>query len=236
MKQITIEQLDGLNIKNVYGVIYDAYFSYAWNKSKYLCIKYGFERQELTDYIASGLFTKFLEYVSRSVSTTSRFYFDCYKHVFSTVKLVLSNLNYRAYCHYEDDGRVNCDIYAMRKNKVNGNLCTVYDVLKQWENRDARTEAKKTVRFFDDDSMDYLYSDCHGAYSTPEYELERMNAKSKLHAIAEKIRKHKKYNKLLAILASSERQTKTEENFLCYFKKSIGVKCSTTELLQILEY
>lgn len=211
---IKLNDLNGLNESKALEKIYVDFLNYGKRKEKSLKLKYGFNDDECAIYIASGMFNQFMNYYEKSEAKNNNAKIDCAVHVYATLKTVINNMNFATY-----------------DNVKSVNLITVIDVIKQWENRDSRSEAKY-CRYYDGDET--FKMSLVSNYGNPESELMKKEALNKLHALSSKIRSHKKYSELMAILTSSENQTKAQENFLCYFKKSNGLKCSSAELLELV--
>ena len=211
---IKLNELNGLSKNEAMGKIYYDFLNYGKNKSKYLAGKYGLNDEECTLYIASGMYNQFMNYYEKIENKNdNNIMIDCLIHVYATLKTIINNMNF-------------ADYENIRSSKT----ITVIDVLKQWENRDSRSENKYNVYFEDDKT---LQNKLHSNYGNPESDYLRQEAKNTLHELSQKIKNHKKYNELLFIL-NKEKQDKKDENFLCYFKKSNNIKCSSTELLELV--
>lgn len=211
---IKLNDLTGLNESEALEKIYLDFWSYGKRKEKSLKLKYGFNDDECALYIASGLYNQFMNYYEKSEIKDNSSKLDCAIHVYATLKTIINNMNFATY-----------------ENNKGHKTITVIDVLRQWENRDSRSESKY-CRYYDDDTT--FKMSLVSNYGNPESELMKKEALNKLHALSRKIKNHKKYNVLMAILSSSENHTKAQENFLCYFKKSNGLKCSSAELLELV--
>lgn len=210
---IKLNDLNGLNESKALEKIYFDFLNYGKRKEKSLNIKYGFNDGEACIYIASGLYNQFLNYYEKSENKNNNSKIDCVIHVYATLKTILNNMNFATY-----------------DNLKSSKTITVIDVLKQWENRDSRSENKYNVYFEDDKTLE---NKLHSNYGNPESDYLRHEAENTLKEISKKIKSHKKYNELLIIL-NKEKQDKKDENFLCYFKKSNGLKCSSAELLELV--
>ena len=210
---VKFNDLNGLNESKALEKIYLDFLDYGKRREKALKLKYGFNDGECCAYIASGLFNQFMSYYENSDSKSNNAKIDCVIHVYATLKTIINNMNYASY-----------------ENIKSSKTITVIDVLKQWENRDSRSEARY-CRYFDDDET--FKMSLVTSYGNPETELLKKEALIKLHVLSRKIKNHKKYNELLIIL-NKEKQEKQDENFLCYFKKSNGLKCSSAELLELI--
>lgn len=210
---IRLNDLNGLNESKAMEKIYVDFLNYGKRREKTLKLKYGFNNGECAIYIASGLFNQFLNYYEKSERNNNS-KIDCVIHVYATLKTIINNMNFATYD-------------SLKSTKI----VTVIDVIKQWENRDSRSEAKY-CRYYDDDTT--FKMSLVSNYGNPENELMKKEALNKLYNLSRKIKSHKKYDELMAILNSPENQTKAQENFLCYFKKSNGLKCSSAELLELV--
>lgn len=208
---IKLNDLNGLNESKALEKIYYDFWNYGKRKEKSLKLKYG----ECSMYIASGLYNQFLNYYEKSENKNNNSKIDCVIHVYATIKKIVNNMNF---ANYEN------------KNIKSTKIITVIDVLKQWENRDSRSENKYNVYFEDDKTLE---NKLHSNYGNPESDYLKQEARNTLKKLSAKIKSHKKYNELLVIL-NKERQDKKDENFLCYFKKSNGIKCSSAELLELV--
>lgn len=211
---IKFNDLNGLNESKALEKIYFDFLNYGKRKEKSLNLKYGFNDGEACIYIASGLYNQFMNYYEKLEIKDNNSKIDCVIHVYATLKTILNNMNFATY-----------------DNIKSHKIITVIDVIKQWENRDSRSEAKY-CRYFDDDKT--FKMSLVSNYGNPESEYFKKEALNKLHELSRKIKSHKKYNELITILNSSENQTKAQENFLCYFKKSNGLKCSSVDLLELV--
>ena len=155
---------------------------------------------------------------------------DCMIHTYATIKRILANMNFLFYDFTILDSE-GLKYYSRRSKYLQcGKILTVIDVLKMLENRDGRSAQKYNVYFEDDKTLE---NKLHSNYGNPESDFIRQQQKNKLHELSQKIKNHKKYNELLFIL-NKERQDKKDENFLCYFKKSNNIKCSSVELLELV--
>ena len=209
---VKFNDLNGLNESKALEKIYLDFLDYGKRREKALKLKYGFNDGECATFIASSLFNRFMNYYEDSVKSNNA-KIDCVIHVYAILKIILKNMNYASY-------------EAMKSSKT----ITVIDVLKKWEIRDSRSEAKY-CRYFDGDET--FKMSLVTSYGNPETELLKKEALIKLHVLSRKIKNHKKYNELLIIL-NKEKKEKKDENFLCYFKKSNGLKCSSAELLELI--
>ena len=116
--------------------------------------------------------------------------------------------------------------------KVNAHTIDIIDVLEQKENRTSKKSLSIDSDLFEGVSFrDTIKS----YYPTPEEELLNKLSRVYSHKIANKIKAHKKYNTFYSIATSEEVQNKSEQNFIAYFKKSMGLEnLNTRELLYIV--
>lgn len=228
--KITINDFIGKNENDCKLLAYNYFYDYAKKHAKYINHMYNFNSLEYTiDYIANGIYIKYDYLVNKHIENNdieenSNVYFQSIIHVMSLIKKIKCNLNYAAYCDYDDDDKINSDMSQLNKKIIgNTHYITIIDVLEQWENRDARTAQKKNV-YFEDDST--FSNTVKSYYGTPEENL--LNKLSKMYSrkMAIKIRSDKKYCRIIDInnrLDKNYKLNQSDYDFIKYFKNRLGI-------------
>lgn len=238
------------------------------------CIKYNHcENGDITcEYIASGLYTKFLE-LRNKVSENDGILLDCtqtdvkaVKWVLCLLRKVVNGLNFTPAGTYKTISATDLQGFTMDvkgpKNETlrqysfkdihtegktiiekSENKATkkvdVVDVLKQWENRDSRTEARK-VRLFT------MYTDeegnkaseettIKGNYRTPEEDLIYNCAMVKARRLVSKIAiEDKSFNHVYEVLTRDGVLSDSDRMTLSRFRKRHNLEDLTLSDLRYL--
>lgn len=224
------------------------------------CIKYNrVENGEVTrEYIASGLYNKFLELREKLVKNDETLRLDCaYTDVHACIWLmclvrkVLNNLNFTQCGTYEKRHGVDLQGFTMNvKNAENVTVnqytfkdihtngytelikpsvkstkkVTIIDLLKQWENRDSRSEARKVRQFtmYIDEEGNQASEETtiKGNYPTPEQEL--INKELMLlvnRKISEIVSNCRNFATIYDILSNHEKLSNADSVLLSRFRK-----------------
>lgn len=217
------------------------------------CIKYNHcENGDITlEYIASGLYSKFLE-LRAKVSENDGILLDCpqtdikaLKWVICLIRKIVNGLNFTPAGVYKNvsgmdlkEFDVDCDYKTIHFDAIHTDGKTVLekspnksikkvdivDVLKQWENRDSRSESRKVrqfTRWIDEDGNETSEeTTIKGNYPTPEQELlnsERLLFVSK--KISEIVSNCRNFATIYTILTKEEKLTDTDSVLLSRFRK-----------------
>lgn len=223
------------------------------------CIKYNHcENGDVTcEYIASGLYTKFLD-LRAKVSENDGILLDCtqtdvkaVKWVICLIRKIVNSLNFTPAGTYKTVSAMDVKGFTMDVKGPNSETVRQYtfndihtegktiieksvnkstkkvdivDVLKQWENRDSRTESRKVrqfTRWIDEDGNETSEeTTIKGNYPTPEQELlnnERLLYVNK--KISEIVSNCRNFGTIYAILTKEEKLTNTDSVLLSRFRK-----------------
>lgn len=223
------------------------------------CVKYNHcENGDVTiEYIASGLYTKFLE-LRVKVSENDGILLDCTQTDIKAVKWticllrkVVNGLNFTPAGTYKKVSPMDLKGFTMNIKGHKGETIRQYtckdihtegktiieksdrkttkkvdvvDVLKQWENRDSRSESRKVrqfTRWIDEDGNETSEeTTIKGNYPTPEQELlnnERLLYVNK--KISEIVTNCRNFNTIYAILTKEEKLTDSDSVLLSRFRK-----------------
>lgn len=223
------------------------------------CIKYNHcENGDVTtEYIASGLYTKFLE-LREKVSENDGILLDCAqtdikasKWVLCLIRKIVNSLNFTPAGNYKTVSAIDVqgfimsfkghknetvkqytfdDVHTEKKTIIekSDNKSTkkvdIVDVLKQWENRDSRTESRKVrqfTRWIDEDGNETSEeTTIKGNYPTPEQALlnnERLLYVNK--KISEIVSNCRNFGTIYAILTKEEKLSDTDSVLLSRFRK-----------------
>ena len=142
---------------------------------------------------------------------------------------VYSKTNYRMKAYKNSKNK-----YSEFRNvkKVNSHVIDIVDILEQKENR----TSKKNLSLDNDlyEGVSFKTS-IVSYYPTPDEELLNKLSRVYSHKTAIKIRNDKKFNYFYNIATSASVQNKTEQNFIAYFKKRLGLEeLKTREILYIV--
>lgn len=236
-----------------YRIIYTQFLDYGKMQAVYIANKHDMSVEYCSRYIASGLFQKYLQLKAKKIEDFGRFYcnvdFEAMCHVFALIRKVKSNLNFKS-CGYYTDGynkSVVDDFYYLpkigftqiikkseliRENMTNIKNVDIVDVLEQWENRDARTQAKKTRRYFADDDGKSELDRISSHYGTPETKLLNKCARERAKVEIDYYRNHcSNFSRILHIVTKSENRTMAERTALKDFRKHYSVYHENYETL-----
>lgn len=115
---------------------------------------------------------------------------------------------------------------------VNGHTVDIVDILEQKENRTSKKNLSLDNDLYDGVSF---ASSIVSHYPTPEQELLNKLSRFYSRCTANKIRAHKKYDTFYRIATSEDIQSKSDQNFIAYFKKSMGLESlNTKEILYVV--
>lgn len=193
----TMAQVSSMELVSRETWVYRQFLSYAHKVSKYVASRHGLNDIECEYYIASGLYNKFLKLREKTLETCDGVhynaieYIEC-KHVLSLVRLVVNELNFKN-ATIEKKGLCLPDSEISFKNGASYKIMGAYipdsieyeniskmatrkidiiDLLKQWENRDSRSESRKVrqfTRYIDDEGNSTSEeTQVAGNYRTPE--------------------------------------------------------------------
>lgn len=142
---------------------------------------------------------------------------------------VYSKTNYRVKAYKNSKNK-----YSEFRNvkRVNGHTVDIVDILEQKENRTSKKNLSLDSDMYEGVSF---ATSIVSYYPTPEQELLNKLSRFYSHKTAIKIRNDKKFNYFYNIATSESVQNKTEQNFLAYFKKRLGLEeLKTKDILYIV--
>lgn len=223
------------------------------------CVKYNHcENGDVTvEYIASGLYSKFLE-LRVKVSENDGILLDCtqtdvkaVKWTICLLRKIVNNLNFTPAGDYKKVSPMDLQGFTMnikgrkgetirqytckdihtegktiivKSDKKSTKKVDVVDVLKQWENRDSRSESRKVrqfTRWIDEEGNETSEeTTIKGNYPTPEQELlnnERLLYVNK--KISEIVANCRNFNTIYTILTKEEKLTDSDSVLLSRFRK-----------------
>lgn len=248
--KITVETIKNKKLNEVNELFYNSFLEYGKKTADYIANKHDMSKEYCAMYIASGLYTLYLERFEQLRENGELFIEALVKAYYGTRKLVkkiMAITNYSSYFKnnniaYDGDSTIyKLPKYKKSKNqyseyrnikKVNSYVIDIIDVLEQKENR----SHKKELSIDNDTDYDFR-NNIVSYYPTPEQAL--LNKLSIAYSVkyAQKIRSHKKYYRLIEIENNIKNNivlTSSDKMFIDYFKKSLGLEeLRTKELLYI---
>jgi hypothetical protein len=114
--------------------VFNDFLSYGHKMAKYYAHKHDYDIDTGARYIASGLIDRYYKYLSDFDNINANTRLNAFNHVYGAICASLAQLNYSK-----------CGIYSHaqiveRPNLSGGKMIDIFDLLAQWENRQARTE------------------------------------------------------------------------------------------------
>ena len=241
MKKLEWYDLINKSHKDKYRIIYTQFLDYGKIQAPYIASKHDMGKKYCAYYIASGLFQKYLQLKAKKIEAFGRFYnnvdYESLCHVFALIRKVKSNLNFKSCGYYTDDFKkiVTDDFYFLprigftqiikkseliRENIGNTKNVDIVDILNQWENRDARTQAKKTRRYYEDEDGTSELDRISSHYGTPETKLLNKCARERAETEIDYYRHHcSNFSRILHIVTKTENKTGAERVALHDFRK-----------------
>ena len=253
MKKLEWYEIVGKSHKEKYGIIYAQFLEYGKIQAPYIAHKHDMSVDYCTCYIASGLFQKYLQLKAKKIEAFGRFYcnvdFESMCHVFALIRKVKNNLNFKTCGEYtEGFSKVVIDDYnflprvgftqivkkseLIREKIGNSKNVDIVDILNQWENRDARTQAKKTRRYYEDEDGTSELDRISSHYGTPETKLLNKCARECARTEIDYYRNHcNNFSRIMHIVTKAENRTGAERVALNDFRKRYNVYHENYETL-----
>ena len=253
MKKLEWYDLINKSHKDKYRIIYTQFLEYGKTQAPYIAHKHDMSVDYCTYYIASGLFQKYLQLKAKKIADFGRFYcnvdFESLCHVFALVRKVKNNLNFKSCGHYTDGYSKNLvDNYyylprigftqiikkseLIREKIGNPKNVDIVDILSQWENRDSRTQAKKTRRYYEDEDGTSELDRISSHYGTPETKLLNKCARERAETEIDYYKNHcSNFSRIMHIVTKSENRTGAERVALNDFRKRYSVYHDNYETL-----
>jgi hypothetical protein len=255
MKKITLETISNLNESAIMELFYNEFLAYGKKCALYVARYHDMTIEYCADYIASGLFHLFLTRCEKlhSEAKNTGLEFSRETMLFSflgtkkLVKKIMAMTNYSSYfknnnyAYGDSETKYRMNAYKHSKNKysefrnvkrVNSHIVDIVDILEQKENRTSKKNLSLDSDMFEGVSF---ATSIVSYYPTPEQELLNKLSRFYSHKMAVKIRNDKKFNYFYNIATSESVQNKTEQNFLAYFKKRLGLEeLKTKDILYIV--
>lgn len=253
MKRLEWYDLINKSHKEKYNIVYTQFMDYGKMQAPYLANKHDMSENYCACYIASGLFQKYLQLKAKKIADFGSFYnnvdYESLCHVFALVRKVKNNLNFKP-CGYYTDGvkkTVTDDLCYLpnigyvdisrkselvREKMTNTKTVDIVDILSQWENRDARTQAKKTRRYFEGDDGNSELEHISSHYGIPETKLLNKCARARARSETDYYKNHcSNFSRILHIVSKSENRTGAERVALNDFRKRYSVYHDNYETL-----
>lgn len=249
--KITVETIQNKKLNEVNELFYNSFLEYGKKTADYIAIKHDMSKEYCSMYIASGLYTLYLERFEQLRKDGELFTTALLKAYYGTRKLVKKIMAMTNYSSYFKNNTIAYDgentVYKLPKykksnnqyseyrniKKVNSHVIDIIDVLEQKENRSHKKELS-----LDNDSDYDFKNNIVSYYPTPEQELLNKLSRTYSAQFANKIRSDKKYDRLCFIFEKIKNDVNlanSEVDFLYNFKKRYGVEVLTSkELLHIV--
>lgn len=237
MKQLEWYDLVNKSHKQKYEIVYRQFLDYGSHIAKYVCNKHDMSEEYCTMFIASGLFQKFLQLKNKLIIQNGSFYcnvdFEAMRYTFALLRKVQNNLNFKKGGEYTEPKNMLDTWYYLpnvsfvevksklvREPIINTNIIDVVDIITQWENRDARTQARKTRRYYDGEDgtseLDFIKS----YYATPEQALLNKCMKERAKRELDFYRLNcKSFNRVIGIAKKDTARTEAEKSCIKDFRK-----------------
>lgn len=136
--------------------IFSDFLRYGKNQSKYYAKKHDYDIDTGACFIASGMIERYYKYLSDFDDVNANTRLSAFSHVYGCIYASLAQLNYSkcgvySRSHWSTDnteylpnaGAIFHDAQITRKPDLKGGkMIDVFDLLEQWENRQAKTESK----------------------------------------------------------------------------------------------
>ena len=253
MKKLEWYDLINKSHEDKYRIIYTQFLDYGTNQAPYISSKHDMSNDYCARYIASGLFQKYLQLKAKKIREFGRFYnnvdYEAMLHVFALIRKVVNMLNFKAGGYYTDgyNKTVTDNIYYLPKigftqiikkselvheKMTNTKIVDIVDILEQWENRDARTQAKKTRRYYTDEDGHSELDRISSHYGTPENKLLNKCARQRAKVEINYYKNHcSNFSRILHIVTKTENRTGAERVALNDFRKRYNVYHENYETL-----
>jgi hypothetical protein len=253
MKKLEWYDLISKSHKEKYTIVYNQFLDYGRIQAPYIASKHDMTTEYCACYIASGLFQKYLQLKAKKIADFGRFYnnvdYESLCHVFALIRKVKNNLNFKSCGYYTDgyDKTITDDFYYLpkigftqivkkseliRENIGNSKQIDIVDILEQWENRDARTQAKKTRRYFEGEDGTSEIDRISSHYGTPENKLLNKCTRERARIEIDYYKNHcTNFSRILHIVTKTENRTGAERVALNDFRKRYNVYHENYETL-----
>lgn len=259
----TMAQVSNMELVSRETWVYRQFMSYAHKVSKYVASRHGLNDVECECYIASGLYDKFLKLRAKTLETCDGIhynaieYIEC-KHVLSLVRLVVNELNFKnatiekiGLCLPETEiSFKNGPKYTLKGvnipdsieyeniSKMATRKIDIIDLLKQWENRDSRSESRKVrqfTRYIDDEgNTTSEETTLAGNYRTPEQEFFYNESIRQSLSLVSKIATECKYFSNVYRALTLEKLDDSAKSVLKRFRKQYGLDALSLNELKYL--
>lgn len=253
MKKLEWFDLVSKSHKEKYTIVYNQFLDYGKIQAPYIAHKHDMGAEYCACYIASGLFQKYLQLKAKKIADFGKFYcnvdYESLCHVFALIRKVKNNLNFKVMGEYIDGykkdacddlnyiplrGFVTIEKSSVLKREKIGNTKNVdiVDILNQWENRDARTQAKKTRRYFEGEDGTSELERISSHYGTPETKLLNKCARERARVEINYYKNHcENFSRILHIVSKSDNLTHAESNTIYKFRQRYNVYHENYETL-----
>ena len=136
--------------------IFNDFLRYGKKQSKYYARKHDYDVDTGARYIASGLIERYYNYLADFDDINANARLNAFNHVYGAIYASLAQLNYSkcglySNAHWSTDtteylpnaGAIYHDSKLVeRPNLSGGKMIDIFDLIAQWENRQAKTESK----------------------------------------------------------------------------------------------
>lgn len=237
MKKLEWFDLVSKSHRQKYEIVYRQFLDYGTRMAKYVCSKHDMSESYCSMFIASGLFQKFLQLKNKLIIQNGSFYcnvdFEAMKYTFALLHKVLNNLNYKKGGEYTEAKNMLDTWYYLpnilivevksklvREPMTNTNIVDVVDIITQWENRDARTQARKTRRYYEGENGENELDSIRSYYATPEQALLNKCMKERAKRELNFYRLNcKSFNRVVSIVNKDSARTEAEKSCIKDFRK-----------------
>lgn len=245
--KITIETIQNKKLNEVNELFYNSFLQYGKKTADYIASKHDMSKEYCAMYIASGLYTLYIERYEQLKEVEPKFYERLIMAYYGTRKLVKKIMAITNYSSYFKNNAVAYEttentIYKLPKykksknqyseyrniKKVNSHVIDIIDILEQKENRSHKKELS-----IDNETYDFR-NNIVSYYPTPEQELLNKLSRAYSAQFASKIRNDKNYNRVLFLKDKHNKNvtlSNTENHFLYDFKKRYGLEVLTSKEL-----
>ena len=249
----TMAQVSMLDVCDREKWVYIQFLNYAHKCARYVASAHGLNDIECEYYIASGLYDKFLKLRDKTleecngVHFNSIEYIEC-RHVLALVRKVVNELNFKSATIETQKECIIPDVEVSFKNgpkyiirgahveasteyenisRMSTKKVDIIELLKQWENRDSRSEARKVrqfTRYVDDEgNTTSEETQIAGNYRTPEQDYFYNNAMRESMRIVSKIATECKYFKNVYRALTLEKLDDSAKSVLKRFRAQYGL-------------
>ena len=244
--------------------VYNQFLNYAHKNSKYVAHAHGLNDIECEFYIASGLYDKFLKLRDKTLEKCDGVHFNAIeyiecRHVLALVRKVVNELNFKN-ATIEKKGLCLPDSEISFKNgpryfikgvyipdsveyenisRMSTKKVDIIDLIKQWENRDSRSENRKVRQFnaFIDEEGNSTSEETQlaGNYRTPEQELfYNLNMETALATVSKIAVSDSAFMHVYEVLTKTDKLTTSDLMVVSRFRKRNNLEGLTLSDLRYL--